>query len=79
MALTKIRLANKKAKREARRKMHHSQYTKETHMVKVRNKRMRKLAIQGRKEHLAKRRQELAYVKQLESEVVGEVEAQAQP
>lgn len=72
MALSKIRLANKRARHEFRRKNHHERFVKETRAVKIRNKRMRKMMEEGRREHLAKRRGELKYIKELESEVMDE-------
>ena len=75
MALTKIRFANKKAKREQKRKAHHAQFVKEKHDMKIRNKRMRKMMVAGRREHLARKAEHIKYVKQLEGEVIanGEV------
>lgn len=69
MALSEIKHANKKAKHEARRKLARQKARREKDSVKIRNKRMRQMAIQGRREFQQKRQAELNYVKQLEEEV----------
>lgn len=68
--MDKLRLANKKNRRQQKRKLHRSRLLKQQQAIKVRNKRMRKMMIQGRKEDLATRRGHVDYVKQLESEVM---------
>lgn len=70
MSLTKIRLANKRAKREARRKAHHAEFVRAKKALKIRNKRMRKMMVEGRRQDLQKRRAATAYAEQLETEVV---------
>lgn len=72
MALSEIKHANKKAKHEARRKLARQKARREKAGIKIRNQRMRTMAIQGRREHMQQRARELDYVKQLESEVAGE-------
>lgn len=72
MALSKIRQANKTARRHQKRNIKHDQYVKKNADLKVRNKRIRKLMIAGRREQLAKHRTDTAYVNQLERELTGE-------
>lgn len=69
MALTQIRKANKKYKREHRRKQIQKQRAEERKLERVRNRRTAKMMVQGRKEHLAKRRSELSYVNDLQEEI----------
>lgn len=69
MALSKIRLANKKAARELRRKAVRDIAAHKRANAKVRQKRTRKMMIQGRKDYLAKRRFDADYINKLETEI----------
>lgn len=69
MALSKIRLANKKARRESRRKGVRSTGARQRTADKVRKGRMRKMMAQGQQEHKAARRGELDYINRLEAEL----------
>lgn len=70
MALTKIRLANKKAKREQQRKKHNIELVKAKRVLNIRNRRMREMIITGRREELKQQRQsQIKYVKDLEGEL----------
>jgi len=69
MTLSKIKFANKKAKREKLRQQKRDKARIEKGQTKIRNKRMRKMMIQGRKEHLAQRAREKNYIDELEAEL----------
>lgn len=69
MALTKIRQANKKARREQKRKTVRGETRLQRDRLAVRQRRTRKLIAQGRKEFHAKRRAEKAYIEGLEGEI----------
>lgn len=71
MSLSKITLANKRARREKMRKLRRLEAKKEKSLAKIHNKRIRDMMVQGRKEHLARRREEVNYIKQLEEEISG--------
>lgn len=75
MALTKIKLANKKAKREQKRRALRAEIAKDRRAMKIRNKRMRKMMIAGRREDLKRREGQKQYIKQLEGEVLADGEA----
>lgn len=68
--MTKVRLASKKARREAKRKARHADFVAKTKALKIRNKRMRKMMVEGRRQDLKQRRAATAYAEQLEAEVV---------
>lgn len=71
MALSEIKLANKKARREAKRRKNHARYIAQKEHTKVRNKRMRKMMIEGRREHLKRQREATNYVADLAEEING--------
>jgi hypothetical protein len=72
MALDKLRLANKKARREHKRRQVRALATHKRRDNKVRAKRAREIFLQGRKEYQAKRRANQAYVDSLETELANE-------
>lgn len=71
MALDNIRLANKKAKREAKRKNIRNGASTDRQKNRIRQRRMRKMMVQGRREYLQKRRDDKSYIDQLEAEING--------
>lgn len=75
MALEKIKLANIRARHDQKRKAKHAKSMKKKFEMKIRNKRMRKMMIEGRKEHMARRREELDYINDLTAELVGDDKA----
>lgn len=72
MALSKIKKANKKHRREMARRKRRAQVGEISRQSRVKQKRMRQLFIQGKKEHQAQRRSEKSYVDNLTEEVLGE-------
>lgn len=70
MTLSRLKRANKKHKHEQRRKHKRLESREQSRKDKIVNKRMRAMMIQGRREHLAKRRKELDYVNGLKAEVI---------
>lgn len=72
MALDNIRQANKKARREAKRKQIRDKISGSRQMNKVRRLRTRKMFLQGQREFNAKRKAEKSYIEQLTSEVENE-------
>lgn len=71
MALSKIKLANKKAKYEARRKAKNLAHKKHVAETNIRNKRTRRMMVEGRRQDLKQRESATNYVKQLEAEIEG--------
>lgn len=69
MALTKIRLANKKARHEHKRKAVQLKTARQRTITKLRQKRMRQIMAEGRRESRAKRRAELDYINELAEEL----------
>jgi hypothetical protein len=69
MPLSKLKLANKKARRESRRKQVRAVGRSKKRDDKFRRKRIHKLMIEGRKEHNAKRAAEKNYIKNLEAQI----------
>lgn len=69
MPLDKIRFANKKAKREQKRRQKRIADRMIKSNAKIRNGRARKMMVQGRREHLAQRRSEIALVNQMEQDL----------
>lgn len=71
MTLSKLKRLNKKKwKHELRRKKKRIDTNEQSRKSKIVNKRMRAMMIQGRREHLAKRRKELDYINSLKAEVI---------
>ena len=69
MALSRIKLMNKKQKREMKRRKHQFENKRKTHAQKISNKRMTKMYVEGRREELKRRQAQINYVKQLESDL----------
>ena len=69
MALTKIKKANKKHRREQRRKAKRSLVVAVSREQSIRYKRSRKILVQGQKEYNEKRRAARNYVDELASEL----------
>lgn len=70
--LSKIKQANKKARREQRRRNIRASSEETRRKNKIRQKRMRKMIIQGRREELRARREQIGYVARLEAELADE-------
>lgn len=67
--LNQTSLAKKRAKRNLNRRRLRQQYKLLRFRSKVRNKKIRKMMIQGRREHLQKRQEEKEYIDSLKSEI----------
>lgn len=70
MALDKIRKANKKAKRQQKRRVVKAHVTKQRTATKIKQKRARKMIAEGRREFHAKRRADKNYLSALETEIL---------
>jgi hypothetical protein len=73
MALSRIRLANKKARHEAHRRQRQAKSKLVQEKQRVRQKRTRKMLIEGQREHQRAKHAAIAYVNELESELADEV------
>lgn len=69
MTLSKIKRANKKHKHERSRVVKRLASAERDRQAKLANKRMRAMAIQGRREQIVKRQSELDYVNNLGVEI----------
>jgi hypothetical protein len=72
MALSKIKLANKKSKRSQKRKIVQVKIRRKRDESKIRTKRAREVFLQGRREHQAKRQANKTYLETLEEEIQSE-------
>lgn len=75
MALTKIRRANKKWSREARRKKRRNELRLKSTKANLGYKKQRKLILQQRRETLEHREHEISYVNNLKDKVLDEEKA----
>ncbi len=69
MTLSKIKKANKKYRREARRKAKQAQVRADNRDMSIRYRRSRKILAQGQKEYQERRRADKNYIDQLASEI----------
>ncbi len=72
MGTSKIKKINKKWRHEQRRKKHRQSLKLERQANSTRNRRMRKLFAEGKREHQLKRRAERAYIDDLQGEILSE-------
>lgn len=69
MSLSKIKLANKKAKREVSRRQKRRTYTIQKRSAQARNRKIRKMMLQGMREDQERRRRESEYIEELKGEL----------
>lgn len=69
MSLSEIKQANKRHRREQKRKKAHAKFVKQARITKIQNKKIRKMMVEGRKEDAKKRADANNYVDQLTQEL----------
>lgn len=70
--MNKIKLANKRYKREQKRRAKRDLIASQRQARKIQRQRTRKMMIEGRRETIRARRENLDYVKNLEAELESE-------